>query len=185
MKTGSGRRAAAQSVRAKLLHRLSWYWQVEAANVVLMPLIMVVLSKAQLGPLAALAIAAMSGMLVVGTIYLRSKYRQVAFGEPIDRALKIVMAAQVPMLASCLMALGIMAWGWLQPGTTHGLAERWVITAAAVLAALEYINYYHRQLQHFDNAGDWRRLLSGRGFRKSQLRRDLERAGLRPGRAGS
>ncbi len=182
MKIGAGREAAAQTVRAKLLHRLSWYWQMEAANVLLMPLLMVVISKAQLGLLAGLAIAAMSGMLVVGTVYLRGKYRQVAFGEPIDRALKFVAAAQVPMLVSTLLAVGLMVWGWMVPGTTRGLAERWVITAAAVLAALEYINYYHLQLQHFDNADDWRRLLAGRGFRKSQLRRDLERAGLRPER---
>ena len=53
--------------------------------------------------------------------------------------------------------------------------DRWVALAAAVLAALEYVNYYHRQLQHFDNFADIKRLLTGRGFRRSQMARDLER----------
>jgi hypothetical protein len=30
-------------------------------------------------------------------------------------------------------------------------------------------------LQHFDNVADIRRLLTGRGFRRSQMARDLER----------
>lgn len=165
-----------QTVRAKLLHRLSRYWQMEAANVFVVPLMMAYFSHGQLGWPAALAISSMSAMLAVGTVYLRAKYRQVAFSEPIDRALGIVAAAQMPMLVGSLLALALMGLCWLQPDRTQGLAERWVVTVAALLAGLEYVNYYHRQLQHFDNASDWRRLLAGRGFRKSQLRRDLERA---------
>jgi hypothetical protein len=42
-----------------------------------------------------------------------------------------------------------------------------------VLAMLEYINYYHRQLQHFDNAADLKRLLSGKGFKRSHMAREL------------
>jgi hypothetical protein len=44
-----------------------------------------------------------------------------------------------------------------------------------LLAVLEYINYYHVQLQHFDHAPDWQRLVSGRGFRRSHLAREIER----------
>jgi hypothetical protein len=44
-----------------------------------------------------------------------------------------------------------------------------------LLAVLEYINYYHVQLQHFDHAPDWKRLISGRGFRRSHLAREIER----------
>ena len=146
---------------------------------VLMPALMLFLSQARVGWPALVAMLAMSGMLVAGTIYLRAKYRQVAFGLPIDNALRQVGRAQVPLLILTLIAVGLCAWCWVNPALTRGLAERWVVTAAAILALLEYINYYHRQLQHFDNANDWQRLLSGRGFRVSQLRRDLERAGLR------
>ena len=172
------------TVRAKLLHRLSRYWQMEAANVFAVPLMMAFFSRGQLGWPAAIAIVPMSGMLVVGTIYLRAKYRQVAFDEPIARALRLVAGAQVPMLLGSLVALGIAGLSWLWPETTQGLAERWVVTVAALLAVLEYVNYYHRQLQHFDNASDWRRLLAGRGFRPSQLSRDLVRAGLRRAQPG-
>ena len=176
--SGPTARKAAYS-RGPVVRRLAWYWPMEAANVVLMPGIMVVLSKAQLGLPALLAILPMSAMLVAGTRYLRAKYRQLSAGQLIGKALVWLAAAQMPLLAATLVALAAMVWVWVDPAVTRGLAERWVVSAAAVLAALEYVNYYHWQLQHFDNANDWQRLISGRGFRKSQLRRDLERAGLR------
>jgi hypothetical protein len=39
----------------------------------------------------------------------------------------------------------------------------------ALLAILEYVNYYRVQLQHFDHAADFKRLVTGRGFRRSHL----------------
>ena len=156
----------------------------EAANVVLMPALMAWLSNGKLGLPAVLAILPMSAMLVAGTAYLRGKYRQLTAGAPLDRTLAWLAAAQLPLLVATLVALVTMAWVWTDPAVSRGPAERWVVSAAAILAALEYVNYYHRQLQHFDNASDWQRLLSGRGFRTSQLRRDLERAGLRSSRSG-
>ena len=171
--------AGSATPRAKLLRRLRSYWRIEAANVVLMPALMLFIARAQVGWPALTAMLPMSGMLVAGTIYLWAKYRQVAFGAPIASALRQVAAVQLPLLLATLAAAVLCAWCWIDPGLTRGLAERWVVTAAALLAALEYINYYHRQLQHFDNAGDWQRLLSGRGFRVSPMRRDLQRAGLR------
>ena len=178
---GRARRPAA-ATQPPVVRRLAWYWQAEAANVVLMPALMVWLSKGQVGLPAVLAIAPMCALLVAGTTYLRGKYRQLTAGVPLDRALAWLAAAQLPLLAGTLVALATMVWAWFEPALTRGLAERWVITVAAILAALEYVNYYHRQLQHFDNASDLRRLLTGRGFRPSQLRRDLERAGLRKAR---
>ena len=172
-----------RATRPAVVRRLAWYWQAEAANVVLVPALMVWLSKGQLGLPAVLAILPMCALLVAGTTYLRGKYRQLTAGVPLDRALAWLAAAQMPLLAGTLVALATLAWAWLDPALTRGLAERWVITAAAILAALEYVNYYHRQLQHFDNASDLRRLMTGRGFRPSQLRRDLERAGLRKAHA--
>jgi hypothetical protein len=44
----------------------------------------------------------------------------------------------------------------------------------ATLAALEYVNYYHVQLQHFDNAADFKRLVSGKGFRRAHLARAID-----------
>ena len=176
-------RGAAHS-RGPVARRLAWYWPTEAANVVLMPGVMIVLSKAQLGLPALLAIVPMSAMLVAGARYLRAKYQQLSAGKPIGEALNWLAAAQLPLLAATLVALATMVWVWIDPAISRGPAERWVVSVAAILAALEYVNYYHRQLQHFDNASDWQRLIGGKGFRTSQVRRDLERAGLRPSRSG-
>ena len=55
----------------------------------------------------------------------------------------------------------------------RGLADRVAATGCATLAVLEYVNYYHRQLQHFDNKADFKRMLAGKGFRQSWLARDL------------
>jgi hypothetical protein len=73
-----------------------------------------------------------------------------------------------------LAALGVAAslWGAL---TLPAFSLAW--TAAVffgLLAVLEYVNYYHVQLNHFDNAADFRRLLSGKGFRKPHLARLVE-----------
>jgi hypothetical protein len=57
------------------------------------------------------------------------------------------------------------------------MADQIAATACAALAALEYVNYYHRQLQHFDSWADFKRLLAGKGFRKSWMARDLEAVG--------
>ena len=42
-----------------------------------------------------------------------------------------------------------------------------------LLAVLEFVNYYHVQLQHFDHAEDFQRLLSGKGFRRSHLSKSI------------
>ena len=145
----------------------------------IVPAAMILLSRAQLGLPAVLAIIPMCALLVAGAAYLRAKYQQLNRRLPIDNALVGLAAAQIPLLAGVLIALGTMAWVWLYSTQEDALAERWTVTVAALMAALEYVNYYHRQLQHFDNVNDWKRLLRGKGFRKSALRRDLERAGLR------
>jgi hypothetical protein len=42
-----------------------------------------------------------------------------------------------------------------------------------LLAILEFVNYYHVQLQHFDHAEDFQRLLAGKGFRRSHLSKSI------------
>jgi hypothetical protein len=60
------------------------------------------------------------------------------------------------------------------------LGERgftWPLAAAAVLnllAVLEYANYYHRQIQHFDRWSDFKRLVTTRRLRRSHMSRALE-----------
>jgi hypothetical protein len=151
------------------------YWKMEAANVGFVPLF-----AWWLGPprdaiewlaFVPAAIATM-GFLVVGTLFwrgvdyrLRRRDRSVApralaFADRVERPLLIVLAAA--FIAS-VAALARNGW---TPAVIAALA----MTA---LAALEYVNYYHKQLQHFDNRADVKRLLSGRGGRASHMARDL------------
>jgi hypothetical protein len=77
----------------------------------------------------------------------------------------------------CLALLGLLSASsaWVFPELMVGSGDRWVATFAALLGLLEYVNYYHRQLQHFDNWSDFRRLFQGKGFRISQLARDIRK----------
>lgn len=44
----------------------------------------------------------------------------------------------------------------------------------SILAVLEYINYYHIQLQNFDHGPTFRRFLKRRTFPRAYLAKDLE-----------
>ncbi len=41
------------------------------------------------------------------------------------------------------------------------------------LATLEYVNYFHVQLQNFDHAADIKRLMNGGGLRQAHMAKDL------------
>jgi hypothetical protein len=95
----------------------------------------------------------------------------------LEGLLRGIAAWRWPSLALTLAGCATALAGWFFPAWSVGPADRYVAMGCAVLAALEYINYYHRQLQHFDNREDFQRLLSGKGFRKSWMARDLEGLG--------
>jgi len=162
--------------RVALLQRLDPYWKMEAANVLFVPLFMLWLSDGQLSWIALVPLAATMLLLIIGAIYWRGKVRQLegtASNFPVllrglevwrRPALVLTQAGSV----TCLL-------GWMVPAWSAGSTDRLVATGCAILSVLEYINYYHRQLQHFDNREDFRRLLAGRGFRRSWLARDLDK----------
>ena len=152
------------------------YGRMEAGNAVAAPALGLYFGwPSQLADavLLGLALVAVTLGLVAGARYwlaldARLKHRP----GPMDRAMAFASAAQLPMLvATILAAFGLAAtliFGeWSRSNS--------VAAIATALAALEYLNYYHVQLQHFDNANDSRRLLSGRGFRRAHLARDLAR----------
>ncbi len=109
--------------------------------------------------------------LVVGTLYWLAVAAQIKRNSrPMNAALKLASAAQGPMIIIVLAAaIGVAALvasrGWSLSNS--------VAAIVTLLAALEYVNYYHVQLQHFDNASDWRRLRNGQGFRRAHLARAL------------
>ena len=165
----------ASKTRTDLLKRLDPYWKMEAANVVVVPLLVLVLSQGRLSWVALVPLGATTLLLVIGALYWRGKVRQLR-GEAGDFTglLRTLSALQRPALVLVLVGCGTTLAGWIVPAWSAGPADRYAATGCAILAVLEHINYYHRQLQHFDNRADFQRLLAGKGFRKSWLARDLE-----------
>ena len=164
--------------KERLQTRLSSYWKMEIGNVPLLPVCMVLLCHwfdQAVGLWLALACVPMCGLLVIGGLYWRAKLHQLEGRSETMRAfLPHALRWQGPMLATSALAIVLAAAAWFID-IAASTGERWAITSAAILAALEYVNYYHRQLQHFDHGPDLQRLLSGRGFQPSQMARDLER----------
>ena len=105
-------------------------------------------------------------LLIIGALYWRGKVQQLSgkglgFSILLRRISVWQRPALILSLVGCLSALA----GWLVPAWSAGLADRNIATGCAVLSLLEYVNYYHRQLQHFDNREDFQRLFAGTGFR--------------------
>jgi hypothetical protein len=163
----------------RLRRRLSSYWKLEVANAALIPatiLFVLYQTDEAVGLGLAIACVPMCGLLLVGGLYWRGKLQQLeGQGQALEQALRLAAGARLPLLATTFLALVLAVGVWFAPGLAASAGERWAITGAAVLAALEYVNYYHRQLQHFDNAPDFRRLVTGRGFQRAWMARDLDR----------
>lgn len=167
------------NTRKKIEKRLSSYWKMEIGNVILVPVAMVFLAHiagSPVGWISLFAIIPMCGLLVIGGLYWRGKHQQLIKGRSaLDSALKHADWAQFPLLILTLLACLFAALSWGPFPFATGIGDRIVASIAALLAGLEYINYYHRQIQHFDHIADFKRLLSGRGFRPSQMNQDLKK----------
>jgi hypothetical protein len=166
--------SATNRTRADLLARLEPYWKMEAANVFALPALAIWLSKGDLSWVSLVPMAAMVLLLAIGALYWWGKVRQLK-GEPQNWTglLRTLARLQLPALGLTLAGCATAAAGWIVSDLALGTADRWVATGCAILAALEYVNYYHRQLQHFDNKADFKRMLAGKGFRPSWMARDL------------
>ncbi len=160
-----------------LIRRLTPYWKMEAANIVLVPtvaaLLVVKMSEA-ISIALMLAMAATAFLLLVGTIALRM-YLQVVRGNRDfgTRVLPWLSAAQWPALI--LVILSIIGAGfelWIDGRFTASAITTMVL---ATLALLEYVNYFHVQLQNFDHKSDLKRLIMGGGLRESHLAKALRR----------
>ena len=163
----------------KIEQRLTSYWRLEALNILFVPAMMLWLAGGNVGAISWIAILAMSLLLAIGAYYWRAKLMGIQSGEALKPSIERIGRLELPAALLTAVSAVIAVAAWIEPSLSAGLADRIVASCAAGLAVLEYVNYYHRQLQHFDHAADFRRLLEGRGFRKSQLRSDLERFGLR------
>lgn len=158
--------------RAALRRHLSRYWQMEAANVLLMPALgwAMLWSAGHTPDAAAIAgMAACSLLLVIGA----AAWRMALAGLDGDRLLVARLTAacalaEWPALAvllgaSVLAAQSLLTAGW-HPNVFAG-------AGFTLLGWLEYMNYYHVQLQNFDSEIDLKRLRAGRGLRRAHLGR--------------
>lgn len=164
--------------KAAIEKRLSAYWKMEAANVLLVPGAAVFLALTagwSLGLASLAAFVPVCLLLVIGAQYWRSKLLQLQSGDALPHGIGRLARLQIPSLVLTGLAVFLAITVWVKPGLAQSAADRWITTFAAVLAALEYVNYYHRQLQHFDHLPDLKRLVSGRGFRRSQMAVDIAR----------
>ena len=151
------------------------YWKMEAANVVFVPGFALALGwprDAVEASALGLAIAAAAGFLVVGTFFWRGVDRRLRFADRVAarRALDFADRVERPLVVICGAAVAATVAALMLNGWTPAVIAA---TALSALAALEYVNYYHWQLQHFDNIADLKRLFSGRGGRASHMARDL------------
>lgn len=101
-------------------------------------------------------------LLVEGAAYWLTKLH--TFALPLPGAFAVARVANVPVLIA-----GLLFTGWAvvdTPGTGS-----WPGLVFAVVAALEYVNYFHTQLM-YDTAADLRHLRA-HGPRRAHLARDL------------
>lgn len=167
---------------AKSLRNFRSYATMEALNIVLVPgAVLLLASPNNWAEILAmgLAMAACAGFLLVGAVYWAGLDQRLTRSNrsALTRALALAHRLEIPLLmitgaAPPMLAFAVYNGGW-----------SWSVTGAVILtllAALEYINYYHRQLQHFDHSSDFKRLMAGGGFRRSHMARHL--AAYRGGR---
>lgn len=166
------------NAKDKLRKRLDSYWRLELMNVILLPAVMILWPLSyghHLGWGSYFAMIPMCGLLYIGGIYWLSKRQALDDGmTPVWNVMPRISKAQYPLLILTLIAISIAVLLWVQPSFSVSRGDQWTTTTAATLAGLEYINYYHRQLQHFDHGPDLKRLMAGQGFRRSQMARDLK-----------
>jgi hypothetical protein len=155
-----------------LRRHLQRHWKMEAGNVLLVPFIVwLMVWSAGDAPDAAfwLGVAACSWLLVVGTAaWLLALARIKGTRARAERLVAFCARAEMPSLLLLLAATGTMA----QAVSAGGWPPRTLAAAGLTLLGwLEYVNYYHWQLQNFDSAIDAKRLMAGRGLRRAHMGR--------------
>lgn len=164
--------------RSAIRQRLGMYWKLEAVNVILIPGSIVYLGNVlgwALGPVTVVAFVPVCLLLAIGAQYWRAKLIQINSARTLPPTISLLARLQWPSLIVTLGAVCFALASWAIPELSASRSDRWVGSFAALLAVLEYVNYYHRQVQHFDHAPDFARLRHGRGFRRSQMAVDIRR----------
>jgi hypothetical protein len=154
--------------RTELRRHLTKYWKMEAGNVLLMPAAgCTMLWSGDITPDAA-AIAGMTAcslLLVIGAAAWRLALAGLEGNEKLTAACARAQwpSLAVLVLASAMAAASVAEGGW-RPNS-------FAAAGFTLLGWLEYVNYYHVQLQNFDSTIDLKRLQAGRGLRRAHLGR--------------
>lgn len=150
------------------------YGTIEAVNVVLVPAAALYLASPTdwiEAVVMAAGILSASALLIVGAVYWHALSRRLKGDRALlQRWLIAADRAQRPLLILVVIAAAACAAIVAARGLTWPVVAALALTA---LAALEYVNYYHRQLQHFDNWSDFRRLLTTGRLRPAHSAKDL------------
>ena len=147
----------------------------EAGNVLLMPAILLMVARWNPSWVSIVSLVPMVGLLIIGAYYWRAKLKQLEDRTyRFENTMRAISVSQLPALLVTLIAIGVVIYGWSRADVFTSGWDKGVATFAVTLAVLEYVNYYHRQLQHFDHGPDFKRLLSGNGLRPSQMSKDLK-----------
>ena len=158
--------------------RLSMYWQMEAMSVALVPAA-VLICAISLGdqirwPLL-VCLAANAVLLVIGACYWRIEYLRLrGQQEPYDTWLPRIAAAEPLAVVSTGLAVISFIVDVLSMGGVFG-ATSWLTVGMALLALLEYVNYYRWQLQYFDHLPDFRALVKRRRLKRAHMARAIKR----------
>ncbi|MGB0906588.1 MAG: hypothetical protein ACPGVT_03760 [Maricaulaceae bacterium] len=165
--------------RAEISKRLKMYYQCELMNVVLMPGTMfgyAIYKGQKIGWTSVAACVPMCTLLLIGGLYWLAKYKAIHGKRTLlPKVMARASVLQWPLCIMSVAAFALVIAVWVVPGITHSTGDKAITSFAGIMALLEYINYYHRQLQHFDRAADFKRLLAGKGFRPAQMAVDLRK----------
>lgn len=156
---------------SKIVSRLSGYWKMEAANVLLVPLLGAFLVLRADDTISLFVIATMvatSALLVIGAVGWRMELARLQGDKPLaEKLMRWLAPSQRPALIITIIGVfAAMIEFWRDGSFTPSAIAALVY---GILAVLEYVNYYVAQLQHFDHAADFKRLLTGKGFRRPHL----------------
>jgi hypothetical protein len=175
--------AALSARRDKLLKRLKPYWMMEGANVVFIPFIawflITVIANGQITIAVIAAMLAASFLLVVGTFAWKMVVDGLEGNPKSEEQWTpwLDLARWPAMLLTILALIATVAEAFSTlPRVSASLIGASLL---CLLAILEFVNYYHIQLQHFDHAEDFQRLLSCKGFRQSHLSKSIRAHRLR------
>ena len=158
-----------------LSRRLGSYWKMERACAFIFPPLAFAWGRPDsliAASVLTLALVACCSLLWVGASYWRAVWVMLAPGETsMDATLSMAQRWKPFCLAATILSLSVSIANIQSTGASRSAI---VALGFSVLAVLEYINYYHVQLQNFDHGPTFRRFLARRTFPPAHLAKDLK-----------